>query len=175
VKKAYMNEVSMKSIFHSRYKWHDLYIPVKIQTQNKFRSEMSQELGFEIHLDQPYEAALEKVIAALKSEGFGVLTRIDVQATLKEKLGEDFRSYVILGACNPSLAHRALQTDPVVGLLLPCNVTVETDPLGGSLARIANPEIMLTVGPLEHNATLQEVASLARAKLERVAEALLEA
>ena len=135
---------------------------------------MTQEIGFEVHLDLPYEAALEKVIAALKSEGFGVLTRIDVQATLKEKLGEDFRPYSILGACNPALAHRALQTDPVVGLMLPCNVTVEADPLGGSLARIANPEIMLAVGALEHNEALQEVATTARVKLERVAEFLLE-
>jgi len=135
---------------------------------------MTQEIGFEVHLDLPYEAALEKVIAALKSEGFGVLTRIDVQATLKEKLGEDFRPYSILGACNPALAHRALQTDPVVGLMLPCNVTVEADPLGGSLARIANPDIMLGVGGLEHNEALQEVATTARVKLERVAESLLE-
>ncbi len=135
---------------------------------------MTQEIGFEVHLDLPYEAALEKVIAALKTEGFGVLTRIDVQATLKEKLGEDFRPYSILGACNPSLAHRALKTDPVVGLMLPCNVTVEADPLGGSLARIANPEMMLAVGTLENNETLQEVATTARVKLERVAEALLE-
>ena len=135
---------------------------------------MTQEIGFEVHLDLPYEAALEKVITALKSEGFGVLTRIDVQATLKEKLGEDFRPYSILGACNPALAHRALQTDPVVGLMLPCNVTVEADPLGGSLARIANPDIMLGVGGLEHNEALQEVATTARVKLERVAESLLE-
>jgi len=134
---------------------------------------MTQEIGFEVHLDLPYEAALEKVIAALKAEGFGVLTRIDVQATLKEKLGEDFRPYVILGACNPPLAHRALQTDPVVGLMLPCNVTVEADPHGGSLARIANPEMMMTVGSLEGNSSLLEVAGLAREKLERVAEALL--
>lgn len=134
---------------------------------------MTQEIGFEVHLDLPYEAALEKVIAALKAEGFGVLTRIDVQATLKEKLGEDFRPYIILGACNPPLAHRALQTDPVVGLMLPCNVTVEADPQGGSLARIANPEMMMTVGSLEGNSSLLEVAGLAREKLERVAEALL--
>jgi uncharacterized protein (DUF302 family) len=146
----------------------------QIKVTDKRGEIMTQEIGFEVHLDLPYEAALEKVIAALKTEGFGVLTRIDVQATLKEKLGEDFRPYSILGACNPSLAHRALQTDPVVGLMLPCNVTVEADPLGGSLARIANPEMMLAVGTLENNETLQEVATTARVKLERVAEALLE-
>lgn len=135
---------------------------------------MSQEIGFEIRLDMPYEEALEKVIAALKAEGFGVLTRIDVRATLKEKLGEDFRPYVILGACNPPLAHRALSQDPVVGLMLPCNVTVEENPRGGSIARIANPEMMLTVGSLQDNPTLLEVAQQAKSRLERVAAALLE-
>lgn len=135
---------------------------------------MSQEIGFEIRLDLPYEEALEKVIAALKSEGFGVLTRIDVHATLKEKLGEDFRPYVILGACNPPLAHRALSQDPVVGLMLPCNVTVEEDPGVGSIVRLANPEMMLTVGSLQDNPALLEVAQQAKSRLERVAAALLE-
>jgi len=135
---------------------------------------MPEEIGFEVHLDSPYEEAVEKVVAALKAEGFGVLTRIDVKATLKEKLGEDFRPYVILGACNPPLAHRALSTEGVVGLMLPCNVTVEADPQGGSLARIANPEMMMRVGALEGNPTLGEVAAEARARLERVAGALLE-
>jgi uncharacterized protein (DUF302 family) len=136
---------------------------------------MSQEIGFEVHLDEPYEGALDKVILALKAEGFGVLTRIDVRATMKEKLGEDFRPYAILGACNPPLAYRALTTDPVVGLMLPCNVTVESDPGGGSMVRIANPEMMMTVGMLEQNQELVDVASTARAKLERVAESLLAA
>jgi len=135
---------------------------------------MSQEIGFEVRLDLPYEEAVEKVIAALKEQGFGVLTRIDVRATLKEKLGEDFRPYVILGACNPPLAHRALSQDAVVGLMLPCNVTVEQDPGGGSTVRIANPEMMMTVGTLQENPALLEVAKLAKDKLERVAESLLE-
>ena len=72
---------------------------------------MSESLGFKVHLDQTYEQAIEAITAALKGEGFGVLTRIDVRATLREKLGEDFRSYAILGACNPPLAHRALSHD----------------------------------------------------------------
>lgn len=135
---------------------------------------MSQEIGFEVRLNLPYEEAVEKVIAALKLQGFGVLTRIDVRATLKEKLGEDFRPYVILGACNPPLAHRALTQDAVVGLMLPCNVTVEQDPAGGSIARIANPEMMLTIGTLQDNPALLEVAKLAKEKLELVAENLLE-
>ena len=134
---------------------------------------MSGEIGFEISLGMPYEIALERVIDALKSEGFGVLTRIDVRETLKEKLGEDFRPYAILGACNPPLAHRALSQDPVVGLLLPCNITVEEHSDTESLIRIVNPEVMMTVGALQDNAIIKEVASEARARLERVAQALL--
>ena len=133
---------------------------------------MTQEIAFEAAIDQPYEQAVESVIQALKVEGFGVLARIDVRATLKEKLGEDFRPYVILEACNPPLAYRALSTDGRAGLMLPCPVTVEADMRGGSLVRIANPEVMLTVGPFGENPILQEVASQARARLERVANAL---
>jgi uncharacterized protein (DUF302 family) len=135
---------------------------------------MAQEIGFEIRLDSPYDEAVERVIAALKEQGFGVLTRIDVRATLQEKLGEDFRPYVILGACNPPLAHRALSQDAVVGLMLPCNVTVEAVPGGGSIARIANPEMMMTVGTLQENEDLKVVAQQAKAKLEQVAASLLE-
>ena len=135
---------------------------------------MRDEIGFEIQMDQPYEEAVEVITAALKDQGFGVLTSIDVKATIKEKLGEDFRPYVIIGACNPPLAHRALSTDAVVGLMLPCNVTVEATPDGGSLARIANPEMMMQAGGLQDNPELRQVAAEARAKLENVARALLE-
>jgi uncharacterized protein (DUF302 family) len=100
-------------------------------------------IGFEIKLNQPYLSSLNKVTAALKNEGFGVLTEIDVQSTLKEKLGESFRQYTILGACNPPLAHKALSHDGVVGLLLPCNVTVEADGETRSIIRIINPEVMM--------------------------------
>jgi uncharacterized protein (DUF302 family) len=81
-------------------------------------------LGMKKTLPLSWEAALEAVPAALKTEGFGVLTKIDIQATLKEKLGVDFRRYMILGACNPNFAHRALQQRLDVGLLLPCNVVL---------------------------------------------------
>lgn len=135
---------------------------------------MTNEIGFEVKINQPYEEALERVIAALKSEGFGVLTRIDVKATLKEKLDEDFRPYMILGACNPPLAHQALTTDAVVGLMLPCNVTVEATSDGCSMVRIANPELMMTIGSLEQNEAIRDVANEARIRLERVARALLE-
>jgi uncharacterized protein (DUF302 family) len=134
---------------------------------------MPEELGFEVRLNQPYDQALEKVITALKAEGFGVVTSIDVRATFHEKLGEDFRSYTILGACNPSLAHRALIQDPVVGLLLPCNVTVEEDSEDRSVVRFANPEAILTIGGLQEDSTINGVAREARARLERVADALL--
>jgi len=98
--------------------------------------------AFRRKVDLPYEAAVEKVIAALKEEGFGVLTEIDVQATLKKKLDVDFRKYVILGACNPPLAHRALQTEMEIGLLLPCNVIVYEED-GGSVISIIDPLSML--------------------------------
>jgi uncharacterized protein (DUF302 family) len=107
---------------------------------------MDETIGFEIAIQRPFDEALDLVVAALKVEGFGVLTRIDVHKTLKEKLNQDFRPYVILGACNPPLAHRALSTDAAVGLMLPCNVTVEATPENNTLVRIANPQAMLQVG-----------------------------
>jgi uncharacterized protein (DUF302 family) len=135
---------------------------------------LNTDIGFEIHTKSSFENAVNGVIAALKLEGFGVLTRIDVKATLKEKLNEDFRPYVILGACNPPLAHKALSSDGAVGLILPCNVTVEAIPEGGSLIRIANPEMVLHAGNLQENSTLRTVAAQARVRLERVTESLKE-
>jgi uncharacterized protein (DUF302 family) len=134
---------------------------------------MSDPIAFEVRLPDPYDRALERVTAALKTEGFGVLTRIDVHTTLKEKIGADFRPYAILGACNPPLAHRALSHDAEVGLMLPCNVTVEAAPDGGgSIARIADPRVMLSTGRFAGDSALAEVASEARTRLERVAAAL---
>ena len=133
---------------------------------------MSNEIGFEVSLKLPYDQAIEQVTAALKTEGFGVLTHIDVKATLKEKLGVDFRPYAILGACNPPLAHRSLSQEPRVGLMLPCNVTVEEIAPGITTVRIANPEMMMTVGALQDNPGLVEVAQEARSRLERVSEKL---
>ena len=82
-------------------------------------------LGFTAHVTLPFGAAVERTRTALKAEGFGIISEIDMQAAFKEKLGRDFRPFVILGACNPPLAFAAISTDPEVGLLLPCNVTVE--------------------------------------------------
>ena len=132
------------------------------------------EIGFELNVQLPYDDTLIKVVEALKEEGFGVLTQIDVRATLKEQLGEDFQPYVILGACNPPLAHRAMTQDGVVGLLLPCNVTVEAQDGSNSIVRIANPEVMMKVGSLQDNKMLSAVAEAARECLERVAQSLID-
>jgi len=107
--------------------------------------EKVKEYAFSTVLDTSYEDAISKVIDALKEEGFGVLTEIDVKATLKKKLDKDFRKYVILGACNPPYAHRSLEADLDVGLLLPCNVIVyETDDKKASVSAI-NPVSALEV------------------------------
>jgi len=119
-------------------------------------------------LDLPYAQAVEHITVALKDQGFGILTEIDVQATLKQKLGVDFRKYVILGACNPPLAHQALSAELEIGLLLPCNVIVyETD--GGSVVSIVDPIAMLATGA---NVNLEPVAREARTRLERVIQTL---
>lgn len=124
--------------------------------------------AFRTQLDLPYEQAVEKVTAALKDEGFGVLTEIDVKATLKKKLDADFRRYVILGACNPALAHQALNTELEIGLLLPCNVIVYEED-GGSVVSIVDPIAMLGV---VQRPELDLVAQEARSRLQRVLDAL---
>ena len=107
------------------------------------------------------EAAIR---SALADEGFGILTEIDVQATLAEKLGVDFRPYKILGACNPTLAHRALDADERIGLLLPCNVVVAAAGDGETVVSILDPQVMEDVAS---STDLHEVASEARSRLER--------
>ena len=129
------------------------------------------ELGTHVKLKQPYEVAVARAKAALKVEGFGVLTEIDVQETLKQKLGADFRRYVILGACNPPLSHRALSADLDVGLLLPCNVVVfETAP-GESEVGLLNP---LTLSAMFDNPAFRAIAQEAQERLDRVAASLRE-
>ena len=124
--------------------------------------------AFRVRLNQPYEQAVERVTAALKEQGFGVLTEINVQTTLKQKLGVDFRKYVILGACNPPLAHQALTTELEIGLLLPCNVIVYEDERG-SVVSIADPIAMLHVAG---DPALEPVATEAQARLKGVIAAL---
>ena len=116
----------------------------------------------------PYADAVERVTEALAGEGFGVLTTIDVKQTFKAKLDVDFRPYVILGACNPLLAHRAITGESDVGLLLPCNVVVE-EADGGSRVSIARPQTMLGLADID---TLNTVADEAEERLSRVLAAV---
>ena len=120
--------------------------------------------GFGVKVALPYEAAVQRTPELLKEEGFGILTRIDVQQTLREKLGVEFRRYVILGACNPPLAHRAFQAELNIGLLLPCNVAVYEDE-GGSAVTFMDPAAAMGfVG----SAALTPIAEEARTRLQRV-------
>jgi uncharacterized protein (DUF302 family) len=127
-----------------------------------------QGLALRARLALPYEQAVDKVIAALKGEGFGVLTEVDVQATLKAKLGVDFRQYVILGVCNPPLAYQALTTTLDIGLLLPCNVIMYADE-DESVVAILDPLSMLQV---VDEPNLTPVAREAKDRLERVNQAV---
>lgn len=124
--------------------------------------------AFQVKLDLPYDQAVKKTTEALKEQGFGVLTEIDVQATLKKKLDADFRKYVILGACNPPLAHRALTAELEVGLLLPCNVIVYEQE-GSSVVSILDPIAMIGIA---NNPYLDPVAHEAKERLQRVVAAL---
>jgi uncharacterized protein (DUF302 family) len=128
-------------------------------------------MAYEIAIDAPYDQALERVIDALKVEGFGVLTRIDVHDAFREKLDVEFRNYSILGACNPALAHKALSSRPDAGLMLPCNVVVE-EVDGGTLVRIADPVTMMQAGGLAGDPVLEQVGGEAKRRLKRVAAAL---
>ena len=129
-------------------------------------------IAFEIELGAGYEEAIEKLTAALSAEGFGILTRIDVKETMKKKLNAEFKPYSILGACNPPLAHRALSHSSEVGLMLPCNVTVEAKEGGGSIVRIGDPAAFMQVGTFAGDPVLKSVADEARERLQRAAEAL---
>lgn len=127
--------------------------------------------GFGTTLDLPFDQAVERVKKALKVEGFGVLTEIDVQRTLREKLGQEMERYLILGACNPQLAHQALDREREIGLLLPCNVVVR-EVEGGSWVGIADPQAMLSVSG---NPALDDLAAEAKARLRRALDSLARA
>ncbi len=120
-------------------------------------------LGIECRTALSYPDALAKVEEALKSEGFGVLTRIDVRETLKQKLGVDFRRYQILGACNPPLAHRALSAELEVGVMLPCNVVVYEGDDGKAVVTAVDPMATIAAG----HPRLREIAAEVREKLSR--------
>ncbi len=125
--------------------------------------------GHHIEIAGPFDRALERVQAALKAEGFGVLSDIDIQKAMKEKLGKDMPAYRILGACNPPLAHQALQADPDIGLLLPCNVTVRQAQGDRVVVGFLDPQTMVQ---LTNNAAIGAVSQDARERLLRVREAL---
>ena len=125
--------------------------------------------GFFTTLSGPFDAAVQRVMDELKKEGFGILSDIDIQKAMKDKLGKDMPAYRILGACNPPLAHKALQAEPEVGLLLPCNVTVRDAGEGRVVVGFLDPDTMVD---LTGNAAMGEVARDASARLHRVCDAL---
>ena len=132
----------------------------------------SPSLGTTVRLAVGFDEAVERTRAALKAEGFGVLTEIDVQAAFREKLDREFRPYLILGACNPPLAYRALSADPQIGLLLPCNVTIEAQDDVTTVVRLVNPMSLLAGSAIEAPEEIRAVAIDANARLGRVARAL---
>ncbi|ANO53213.1 DUF302 domain-containing protein [Woeseia oceani] len=120
-------------------------------------------------LSAPFDDVVDRVIASLKAEGFGVLTTIDVQATLKEKLGVEFPRYLILGACNPTLAHQALQAESKIGTMLPCNVIVRDD--GDGKTEVAAVDPVSSMQAVK-NPALEPVAAAVRQKLNQVVQSL---
>jgi uncharacterized protein (DUF302 family) len=124
--------------------------------------------GFSKTVDMPYEQTIEKVTAELKKEGFGVLTSIDVKETLKQKINVDFKKYAILGACNPSIAHRALQEEEDLGLLLPCNVIVY-EKENKTRVSIFDPMVMTWI---MENDNMKPIATEVQEKLQRVLAAV---
>lgn len=129
---------------------------------------MTDKIGFGRSVPLAFEQALTRVIEELGKEGFGVLTQIDVAATLRSKLGVELAPYRILGACNPQLAHRALEIEPQVGLLLPCNVVVRQDQ-DGVRVDFMDPDAVLD---LVDQPAIREIATQAKARLQRVCSAL---
>ncbi|MCK5091864.1 MAG: DUF302 domain-containing protein [Gammaproteobacteria bacterium] len=125
--------------------------------------------GFNVKVDYSFDEAVNRVTEELQKEGFGILTEIDVKATLKKKLDIDKRPYKILGACNPVLANQAIDAEPDIGLLLPCNVVVREDEDGSIIVGFMDPEVVL--GMVQRD-ELKELGAEVRARLKRVSEAL---
>lgn len=130
---------------------------------------MNTKYGFGKNVAHSFDAAIERVTLALQNEGFGILTDIDVAATMKKKLNLDMPPYRILGACNPGLAHRAIEIEPAIGLLLPCNVVVRQDGADSVRVEIMDPQAVLE---LVDKPAITQVAQEVRQRLERVLAAL---
>lgn len=130
---------------------------------------MTTKYGFGKSIPMDFEHAIDTVMEALKTEGFGVLTDIDVQTTMKKKLDVDMPPYRILGACNPPLAHRAITSEPSIGLLLPCNVVVRQEESGTVFVEIMDPNAVLD---LVDKPAITDLAREVRQKLERVLQAI---
>jgi len=130
---------------------------------------MNTNFGFGKKVEHSFDVAIERVTEELAKEGFGILTEIDVQATIKKKLDKDMRPYRILGACNPGLAHQAVTAVPEIGLLLPCNVLVREDEEGQVHVSFMDPGAVLG---LVNNPQVDPLAEQVKAKLERVLQAL---
>lgn len=143
-------------------------------TERKFKRDLmmvtAEKYGLKKSLSMDFDAAEAKVLAALKEQGFGILTEINVQNTLKQKLDVDMARYKILGACNPPLAHKALQAETEVGLLLPCNVVIYEDAQAGNTVVMAIDP--MTMVQISDNEALQDVAVEAKARLEKALAAL---
>lgn len=131
---------------------------------------MQADYGIRVRMKEPFDEAVQKTREALQSQGFGVLTEIDMQQKMKEKLGVDMQRYLILGACNPPLARKALQAEPEIGLLLPCNVIVYESPAGETVVAAIDPDAMLAM--MGDNAAVAEVARDARTRLTAAIDAL---
>lgn len=126
--------------------------------------------GYTVTVPEPFApAVVQRVREALSEQGFGVLTEIDVRATIRDKLGVDMADYLILGACNPSLAHRAIDVEPGIGLLLPCNVVVRADGTDTTLVQALDPQVMVDV---TDRAELEAVAHEAASRLSAALDAM---
>jgi uncharacterized protein (DUF302 family) len=136
---------------------------------HQMSQEMNNNYGFGKTVSLPFDAALTRVTEELQKEGFGILTEIDVAATMKKKLNVDISPYRILGACNPSFAHHALSLEPQIGLLLPCNVVVRQDDAGNVQVEIMDPNAVLT---LVNKPEINQLAGEVRQRLERVLAAM---
>ncbi len=154
---------------------HDSYIHVELRQSSTndtgaIMVEQTTPYGISTTVDLPYDQAVARTRAELALEGFGVLTEIDVHATLKNKLDVEFRPYIILGACNPALAHRALSAERDIGLLLPCNVVVyQADDPGKSVVAAMDPVAALR---LSGNADIGPIAEEVKGRVQRVLEAV---